>query len=162
MKLFFRRHPYLLSLVTVTFALLACLALDAWLADQVSYALFFVAITISAMYGSIRASIVATILGGFAVYYFAIPPRHHWGFQTPAFFVGFVQYLLAAATIIWLSKSRSNAWQQTEHNLLRLHESKEQLRIALGAAGMGTWYWNLVTDIVTCDSRCRELFGMAD
>lgn len=41
-----------------------------------------------------------------------------------------------------------------------LGESEEQKRLALDAAAMGTWSWDVVTNLVTWDSRCKELFGL--
>jgi PAS domain S-box-containing protein len=41
------------------------------------------------------------------------------------------------------------------------HESELQLRLALNAAGLGTWDWNLETNLVTWSERTEEIFGYA-
>jgi len=40
-----------------------------------------------------------------------------------------------------------------------LRESEEKLRVALAAAGMGLWSWDLTTDEVQWDERMKELCG---
>src|SRR4051812_32850706 len=40
-------------------------------------------------------------------------------------------------------------------------ESEERLRVALAAARMGTWRWDIPTDRWTLDESLRELFGLA-
>jgi PAS domain S-box-containing protein len=41
-----------------------------------------------------------------------------------------------------------------------LTKSEERLRLALNAGDMGTWDWDLTTDVLTWDSRQFELFGI--
>jgi PAS domain S-box-containing protein len=41
-----------------------------------------------------------------------------------------------------------------------LHDTKEQLRIALHAARMGTWHWNIRTNTDYLDDSLRALFGL--
>jgi hypothetical protein len=45
--------------------------------------------------------------------------------------------------------------------LVASHESELQLRLALNAAGLGTWDWNLETNLVTWSERTEEIFGYA-
>ena len=40
-------------------------------------------------------------------------------------------------------------------------ESEERLRVALAAARMGTWRWDIPADRWTLDESLRELFGLA-
>lgn len=41
-----------------------------------------------------------------------------------------------------------------------LRESEERLRIALDAAKLGMWYWNLESDTLTFTEQCKALFGL--
>lgn len=41
-----------------------------------------------------------------------------------------------------------------------LHESKERLDLALQSAGVGTWSWDLVNNLVVWDDFVRRLFGV--
>src|SRR6185312_1826495 len=43
-----------------------------------------------------------------------------------------------------------------------LAESKQRNRLALEAAGIGTWSWNVATGIVVWDARCKALFGVSE
>ena len=42
-----------------------------------------------------------------------------------------------------------------------LQESEEKLRLALEAASLGTWDWNLATGELVWSARCKEMFGFA-
>lgn len=42
-----------------------------------------------------------------------------------------------------------------------LQESEEKLRLALEAAALGTWDWNLGTGELVWSARCKEMFGFA-
>lgn len=42
-----------------------------------------------------------------------------------------------------------------------LRRSEEKLRLALEAAHMGTWDWNILTNQITCSSSHEQLFGLA-
>ncbi len=44
----------------------------------------------------------------------------------------------------------------------RLLESEERLRVALAAAGVGTWRWNLATGTDTLDASLARLLGFGD
>ncbi|XXX72494.1 PAS domain-containing protein [Sorangium sp. So ce134] len=52
---------------------------------------------------------------------------------------------------------------QTERHLadLALRESEQRLRVALDAARMGTWLWNIAEDGQTLDASLRRLMGAA-
>lgn len=41
-----------------------------------------------------------------------------------------------------------------------LHRSQDRLRIAIEAAQLGTWDWDLITQELTWDDRCKVLFGL--
>lgn len=41
-----------------------------------------------------------------------------------------------------------------------LHVSEERLRLAIEAARMGTWHWNLETDELVWTERCKLMFGL--
>ncbi|WP_275333642.1 PAS domain-containing protein [Nodosilinea sp. PGN35] len=41
-----------------------------------------------------------------------------------------------------------------------LRESEDRLRMAIESAQMGTWDWNLVTDVLMWDAGCKAIFGL--
>ncbi|MFM2313753.1 MAG: hypothetical protein RLZZ04_3029 [Cyanobacteriota bacterium] len=42
----------------------------------------------------------------------------------------------------------------------RLRSSEERLQLALAGANQGTWDWDLKTETLTWDDRCKEIFGL--
>jgi|GEM_PF-184752 len=44
---------------------------------------------------------------------------------------------------------------------IALRESEDRLRLALEAARMGTWDWNLATDELLWDAECKAMFGLS-
>ena len=55
-------------------------------------------------------------------------------------------------------QSEIAARKQAEESL---RESEERLRLALTAADIGTWHWDLVADRLEWSDRCKALFGLA-
>jgi PAS domain S-box-containing protein len=51
--------------------------------------------------------------------------------------------------------------QQNERHLKILHRQEEQLRMALTAAQMGIWDWDLVTGTIEWNQEHEELFGLS-
>ncbi|MCK6554972.1 PAS domain S-box protein [Candidatus Binatia bacterium] len=43
---------------------------------------------------------------------------------------------------------------------LALAESEEHLRLAVGAARIGTWHWDLANDRLVWSDRCKAIFGL--
>jgi PAS domain S-box-containing protein len=51
---------------------------------------------------------------------------------------------------------------ESDHNQVpaSLQWSEEQLKLALQGAGQGIWSWDLKTQILNWDERCKEIFGL--
>ena len=91
-------------------------------------------------------------------------------------FIAEKRYIRKNGTFIWVQNSVSAIYDadgkinallvvsidSNERKLISeaLHESEERLRIAVEAAEMGTWDWNLTTDEVRWNERHFLLFGM--
>ncbi len=43
----------------------------------------------------------------------------------------------------------------------RLRSSEERLKLALTGSNQGIWDWNLKTEVLTWDDRCKKIFGLA-
>lgn len=50
---------------------------------------------------------------------------------------------------------------QVRHNSSAVLDDEEDCLLAVEAAGIGTWRWNLATNAVSLSSRARELIGVA-
>lgn len=73
---------------------------------------------------------------------------------TPTLFVVFLGIFSLGLTIVF--------WVSYWLNYQRLeHRSEEQLRLALEAAHMGTWDWNVLTNQIAWSSGQEELLGLA-
>src|SRR3954471_9657704 len=59
---------------------------------------------------------------------------------------------------------RSGATEQTSGTVKRdaLAASEARYRLAVDAARLGTWAWDVETDIASFDDRVRELLGLSD
>jgi len=57
---------------------------------------------------------------------------------------------------------RSPATGQPASGLAALAASEARYRLAVDAARLGTWAWDVHTDVATFDDRVRELLGLAD
>jgi len=60
-----------------------------------------------------------------------------------------------------LTQAFNHMLGRIEEQSRALHESKERLDLALQAAGVGTWSWDLVTNLVAWDDFARSLFGLS-
>ena len=60
------------------------------------------------------------------------------------------------------SAPKINPATALQHAQKDLADSEQRNRLALEAAGIGTWSWNVATGVVTWDARCKALFGLSD
>ena len=72
--------------------------------------------------------------------------------------LGTVLGLLIAAAAVW-SVQHDNSRRMLAEEALR--ESEERLRMAVEAAEMGTWFWNIQQDKIRSSKKFRALFGLA-
>src|SRR5882762_8533214 len=59
-----------------------------------------------------------------------------------------------------LNSLKQEAALNPEENALA--ESQQRKLLALDAAGVGVWSWNLPTNEIAWDSRCKVLFGLPE
>jgi len=57
-------------------------------------------------------------------------------------------------------RERHEAWSEQRRLHRELESSEGRLRLALEAAELGTWSYDVATQAYYCDARARELFGM--
>ncbi len=69
--------------------------------------------------------------------------------------------MVMSLVVIWLGLIGCNAviLNRLESELCR--SSEERLQLALRGAGQGIWDWDLKTQVLTWDDRCKEIFGLA-
>lgn len=159
-KLIRRVAPYVVAVGTTAIALFVSLLLEPILTRPIG-AFFFLAITISTSYGGIKPGIVSIVLSGLAIKYFLIPPIHQLSFVDPNDVILLSIFLLVATIITLLNNELKNSKRQVEQLSQRLlAENADRLRLALTAAKMGMWDWDMQTGKITWSPEHAQLFGM--
>ena len=67
---------------------------------------------------------------------------------------------LAAVAVTGLVLAGAVRWERQEATRA-LAQSERRLRRALDAARMGTWFWSIEDNSLTCDENLRQLYGMS-
>ena len=160
MKLYQRFLPYGVAIGSTAIALLLSLWLETFLSRTIG-AFFYIAIIVSAWYGGFRAGSVAIVLSMLAINYFFLPPVHRFLIGSPRDILPLGIFLMVALVINLLTSN----FQESKNNISQLNkqliqENAEQLRMALSAARMGMWDWNLVTGEVKWSPEHALLFGL--
>jgi PAS domain S-box-containing protein len=150
---------YVVAIAAPTIAL--CLTL--WLAPFLNttvIAFFYLAIALTAWYGGIRPSIVAIVLSAIAIDYFFTPPLYQLT-ANPSTVIRSSVFGSIAYIIAQLNNNLRNSKRRVEQlNHQLQQENLEQLRMALAAARMGLWDWDIVTGNITWSPEHALLFGL--
>jgi PAS domain S-box-containing protein len=59
----------------------------------------------------------------------------------------------------WLGTATDTHEQRLARS--RLEESEQRLSLALEASNLGTWSWDIASDTLNFDPRCKQIFGIA-
>ncbi len=78
-----------------------------------------------------------------------------------------INLLKQLATQVGIAIQQAELYQQAQNEIaerrqaeVALQESQERLRLALDAASMGTWDWNIQTNQITWSANLERMFGM--
>lgn len=152
--------PYLVAIGSTAIALLLTLCLKPFLSQSISV-FFFVAITISTWYGELRPGFVTIVLSTLAISTFFVTPLGQLTTITISDGIRLATFCLVATVIHLLSRNlRSSKYQIEQLSQQLLDESAEQLRMALSAAQIGIWNWNIVTGEINWSPEHEQLFGL--
>lgn len=157
---------YGVAIGSTAIALLLSMWLEPLLAPIIS-PLFYIAIIVTARYGGFRPGSVAVVLSMLAIEYFFVPVHQLWPAQ-PGNILRLSIFLLVATVInlltSYLQESKKKIerlnQQLIQQNADILHDSATQLRLALSAARMGMWDWNLVTGEIKWSPEHALLLGL--
>ncbi|CAD5971677.1 Sensor histidine kinase WalK [Planktothrix tepida] len=159
MRLYQRFLPYAVAMSLTAIAFLLSLWLEPLLVRTVG-AFFYIAIILSTGYGSFRAGIVAVILSTVAIDYAFIPPKYQFVLTQPQDFLRLGVFLVVALMINLLNSRLVESKKKIERLSQQLaQENAEQLRIALSAAQMGMWDWNILTGELKASPEAEQLSG---
>jgi len=105
---------------------------------------FYIAILVSTWYSGSRAGIVTTILSALAIDYFFLSPQYQPWIYRSEDLLQLSIFLLVALLINLLTSNFLKSKQKIQQLSQKLaQENAEQLRMALSAAQMGMWDWNM-------------------
>ena len=161
MKFYRRCWPYGVAIGSTAMALQLTLWLKPLLSTIIS-PLFYIAIIVSAWYGGFRPGMVAVVLSTLAIDYFFIdPPYQFFLLDTAQDLFQLSFFLLVALAIALLTANFQESKKKVERLSQQLaQENAEQLRMALSAARMGMWDWNLVTGEIKWSPEHALLLGL--
>ncbi|MBD1865550.1 MULTISPECIES: PAS domain S-box protein [Trichocoleus] len=160
-KLWRRCQPYGVAIASTLMALLLTLLLEPFL-NRTTNAFFFVAVAVTTWRGGLKPGIVTIVLSTLVINYFFIPPRYAFFPVTVSDAFHLVILSLVAFIINFLSDDLRASKRKIEQLNQRLAaESAEQLRVALAAAYMSMWDWNLRTGDLSWSVGHEQLFGFA-
>ena len=160
MNFYQRFLPYIVAIGSTAIALILTLSLEPLLPRTLG-AFFYIAIIVTAWYGGFRPGNVAVILSTLAINYWFIPPRYQFWTERPEDVFQIFIFLLVASLINFLTSKFRDSKQKIEQLSQKLaQENAAQLRMALQAAQMGMWDWNIVTGEINWSPEHERLFGL--
>ncbi len=124
------------------------------------FLLAFGSIIFSAFWGGLKAGLLATALSALATFYFFILPAHS-GSATPEDWLRLGVFVSEGILFSCLIALLQTAKRKAEADLYKLQTSDEQLRLAVDAACVGTWDWNINTGKITWSKNHELLYGIA-
>ncbi|MGI0485179.1 PAS domain S-box protein [Pantanalinema rosaneae CENA516] len=156
-----RVAPYVVSIAAVAIALLLTLWLSPVLSRPTA-AFFYLAVIASSWYGGWQPGIVTVLLSAGVINYWLLPPLQQFKMSHPNDVLWLAIFVVVASMINLLSTNLRFSKHQVERLSQQLHtENANQLKMALAAARMGMWDWNIVTGEITWSPEHEQLFGFA-
>ncbi len=144
-------------LVLGLFAAIAGPCVAAWLAvnvlKELPSVLFIAAIVVAVSLGRMVAGAVAVVLSAILLDYYTFAPIHLFG-STSA------QELVTLAIFVVLAIAGSQLFVLRGRQLARARLTSLRLQLALDAALMGTWEWDVKTGEVIWDPRLEQIYGL--
>jgi PAS domain S-box-containing protein len=161
MRLDRRFLPYGIAISTTAIALTLSLWLEPLLSRTIG-AFFYIAIIVTTWYGGFRAGIVTVVLSSLALNYYFFPPINQFRISQPDDVLRLGFFLLVALIVNLLTSNFKDSKKKIERLSQQLvQENAAQLRMALSAARMGMWDWNIVTSEIKWSPEQALLFGLS-
>lgn len=140
---------YTFTIVAVIVASLLRLALNPLLGDAVPFILFYPTVVLCAWFGGIRPGLLAAILSGLFTWYLFFLPHYSFTIGDRTAPVQLLVFLLASVLISLLAESLHRARRESETNVAKEREQREQLRVTLASIGDA---------VITTDARGSVMF----
>lgn len=159
-KFFRSLMPYGIALITTGVATLLTLWLEPWI-NRTMGAFFYVAVIISSWYGGLRPGLVCIVIAVAALNYYLIPPiKQFWGASTDDLIRLGIFSSVSLVISVLTSNLRDNKYKVEALSRRLQAESADRLQVALTAAQMGMWDWDLTTGEIRWLPEHERLFGM--
>jgi PAS domain S-box-containing protein len=160
MRLYSQLLAYGVAIGSTAIALLLRLWLEPLLSETLG-SFFYIAVLVSTWYGGFRPGIVTVILSTLAIDYFFVEPKFDIGISQPKDVLQLSIFLLVALIINLLTSNFLKSKQKVKQLGQKLaQENAAQLRMALSAAQMGIWDWNVATGEIKWSPEHEQLFGL--
>jgi len=161
MRLYPRLLSYSIAIASTAIALLLSVSLEN-LISRILGTFFYIAIIVTTWYGGFYPGIVTVVLSTLALKYFLIPPLHQLWIAQAENVLRLGIFFLVALTVNLLTSNLRNSTQKIIQLGQKLaQENAEQLRMALSAAQMGMWDWDIVKGEIKWSPEHEQLFGLA-
>jgi PAS domain S-box-containing protein len=157
-----RNRPFPVGLVIamVLAATIALRGLDPTLSFE-SHCLFDIAVAVGAWYGGKNAGLLAVGLSFLAIYIFHLDHPQTFGQSGFGNLLYLVLCTVTFLVIAWVVSDLHNARLRAEQlGNRQVKQREEQLQIALMAAQMGIWQWDMVKNKVTWSPEHEQIFGL--
>ena len=155
---------YACAVVSVALATWARLLLDPVVGDHTRYAMFLLAVLVTAWYGGGRPALLALILGVLSTDYFVIPPPGEFGLKGKDAFIELVLYSSIGLGIVVIGgpvrASNQRMIRKLRQTREALSQTEERLRLTIQSTGIAVWNWEIAPDVITADQNCSTLFGL--
>lgn len=123
----FRANPYTFALLVTLSGLLLRLLVDPWLADQMPYITFVLAVAVTGLYVGLRPALLTMFLGAGIAYFAFVPPRYRWGFERISDAAGFAVYLLTALAVVAVIRARQQAAEVAARSIAEREKAQSSL-----------------------------------
>ena len=161
MRLYQRFLPYGVAIGLSAIALLLTFCLEP-LMPRTTGTFFYITIIFSSWYGGFKPGVVAVVLSTLALNYFFTHPQHQLSLGQPDDILRLGLFLVVALAINSIAANLQESKKKIEKlNQQLIAEKSQQLGLALSAARMGMWNWNLVTGEIKWSPEHALLLGLS-
>jgi PAS domain S-box-containing protein len=153
---------YVLAVVSVAVATALRVALDPYLVGA-QFITFFPAIVVTTLISGFGAGFLCAVLSTAAADFFVLEPRWAFSFsvEDPANVADLLLFgPLASYCVIIIGRMRIAIEREQAERALRA--SKDNLQVALNAAQLGAWQYDLRHRVFSGDERAMEIFEFAE
>ena len=156
-------------------ALLLRWLIDPWVGDYLPLATLYGSVAATVWLGGYRPAIVAVVLGYLGADWFFIRPRYAIGLANVRDTFGLLAYVFSCGLIIAFGEALRAARRQAmesqyvaqtrqaelEKEAAARQQSDQRLQMALAAATMGIWEWEIPTDRMIWSAEVSSIYGLA-